>query len=75
MGGAGPGGKRIAAAHRIKAPDEGRIGLSGFRGGDLVDAVAIPEAAGAAEPGESAFGGDASSGENEETIVECKTHG
>ena len=75
MGGVGLGSERIATAHRIKAPDEGRINLPGLRCGDLVDAVAIPQASGAAEGCESAFGGDASSGEDEETVVESKTHG
>ena len=34
-----------------------------FGGGDFFYAVAVPEASGAAEGGEAAFGGDAGSGE------------
>ncbi len=62
VGGVGLGGEGVAATLGVEAPDQGGVGLPGFGGCDLFDAVAVPEASGAAEGGEAAFGGDAGSG-------------
>ena len=62
MGGVGLGGEGVAAALGVEAPDESGVGLPGFGGGDVFDAMAVPEASAAAEGGETAFGGDAGSG-------------
>ena len=36
--------------------------------------MAVPEASGAAKGGESAFGGDAGSGEDEQTVLGSELH-
>src|ERR1700760_3261440 len=59
-------GDGVATALGVEMPDELGVGGPGFRGGDLLDAVTVPEAAGTAEGGEATFGGDAGSGEDEE---------
>jgi hypothetical protein len=64
------GGDGVAAALGVEVPDEFGVGGPGFRGRNLLDAVAVPEAAGAAEGGEAAFGGDAGSGQDEEVVLE-----
>ncbi len=74
MGGVGLRGEGVATAHGVEAPDELGVGLPGFGGGDLFDAVAVPEASGASEGGEAAFGGDAGSGEDEEAVLESEAH-
>ena len=43
--------------------------MPGFGGGDIFYAMAIPEAARAAEGSEAAFGGDAGSGQYEEAVL------
>ena len=62
VAGVGMGGEGVAAAHGVEAPDEGGVGLPGFGGGYVFYAMAVPEAAGAAEGGEAALGGDACAG-------------
>ena len=44
------------------------------RGSNLFHAMAVPEASGAAEGGEAAFGGDAGTGENEEAVLGGELH-
>ncbi len=55
VAGVGLGGEGVAAAHGVEAPDEGGVGVPGFGGGDVFYAMAVPEAAGAAEGGEAAI--------------------
>ncbi len=62
VAGVGMGGEGVAAAHGVEAPDEGGVGVPGVGRGDVFDAMAVPEAAGAAEGGEAALGGDACAG-------------
>jgi hypothetical protein len=38
------GGEGVAASLRVEAPDEGGVCLPGFRGSDVFDAMAVPEA-------------------------------
>ena len=66
VGGVGLRGESIAATHGVEAPDERGVSFPGFGRGDLFDTMAVPEASGATEGGESAFGGDARAGEDEE---------
>ncbi len=44
VGCVGFSGEGVAAALRVEAPDEGGVGLPGFRGRDVFDAMAVPEA-------------------------------
>jgi hypothetical protein len=44
VGGVWFDGEGVAAALRVEAPDEGGVGLPGFRGGDVFDAMTVPEA-------------------------------
>ena len=74
MGGVGLGGEGVAATHGVEVPYEGRVGLPGFGRGDVFDAVSAPQAAGASEGGETAFGGDAGSGEDEEAVGWGEVH-
>jgi hypothetical protein len=74
VAGVGLGGERVAAAHRVEAPDEGWIGVPGFGGGDVLYAMTVPQAARTAEGGEAALGGDARAGEDEEAVVSRKGH-
>jgi len=75
VGGVRLGGEGVAAALGVETPDEFGVGLPGFGGGDLFDAVAVPEASRAAEGGEAGFGGDAGAGEDEETVLGDEVHG
>ena len=75
MGGVGLGGEGVAAALGVETPDELGVGLPGFGGGDFFDAMAVPEASGAAEGGEAGFGGDAGAGEDEEAVLGGEVHG
>ena len=50
-------GSMAAAALGVEVPDESGVGCPGFGRGDVFDAVAIPEASGAAEGGETTFCG------------------
>jgi hypothetical protein len=68
------GGEGVTTALGVEAPDEGGIGLPGFGSGDFFDAMAVPETAAAAEGGETAFGGDACSGEDEEAVLGGEAH-
>ena len=72
VGGVGLGGEGVAAAHGIETPDEGGVGVPGFGGSDVFDAMTIPETSGAAEGGETRFGGDAGAGEDEEVVFILK---
>ena len=71
----GGGFAGVAAALGVEAPDEFGVGFPGFGGGNFFYAVAVPEASGAAEGGEAAFGGDAGAGEDEEAILGGELHG
>ena len=75
VAGVGLGGEGVAAAHGVEAPDQGWVGLPGFGGGYVFDAMAVPEAAGTAEGGEARFGGDARAGEDEEAVLSREGHG
>lgn len=68
-------GEGVTTAHGVEAPDEFGISLPGFGGGDVFDAMAVPQASGASEGGEAAFGGDSGSGEDEEAVLGAKVHG
>ena len=57
--GVGLGGAGVASALGVEAPDKSGVGIPGFGGGDFFHAMTVPEASGAAEGGEAAFGGDA----------------
>jgi hypothetical protein len=70
----GLGGEGIATALGVEAPDKFGVGLPGFGSGDLFYAMAVPEAAGAAEGGQAGFGGDAGAGEDEEAVLERQAH-
>jgi hypothetical protein len=59
---------RGGAAVRIKRPDACGIALPGFGSADIFNAVALPQAIGGAEGGQSAFCADASSGEYEHSV-------
>jgi hypothetical protein len=74
VGGVGFCGAGVAAALGVEAPDELWIGFPCFGSGDFFDAVAVPEASGASEGGQAAFGGDAGSGEDEETVLKSEAH-
>jgi hypothetical protein len=74
VGGVGLGGEGVAAALGVETPDERGVGLPGLRGCALFDAMAVPEASGAAEGGEAGFGGDAGAGEDEETVLRSEVH-
>ena len=69
MGGVWLCGESVAAALGVEAPDQLGVGLPGFGGGDFFDAMAVPEASGAAEGGEAAFGRDTGAGEDEEAVL------
>ena len=49
--------------------------MPGFGGCDLFYAMAVPEASGASEGGESAFGGDPGAGQDEEAVLGGEAHG
>jgi hypothetical protein len=71
----GLGGEGVSATHGVEAPDEFGVGFPSFGSGYVFDAVAVPEASGASEGGQAAFGGDSGSGEDEEAVLRGEAHG
>jgi hypothetical protein len=59
---------RISPAHGVEAPYKLGICTPSFRCSNFLHAMAIPEAARAAERGKTALSGDARARENEKTI-------
>src|SRR5262249_145658 len=68
MSGIGPGGGSHAAAHGVKVPDEARVAGPGVGRGDLFEAVVAPQTVGIAKRGDSAFGADTGTGQDENAI-------
>ena len=74
VGGVGLGGAGVSTTLGVEAPDEGRVGVPCFGGGDVFDSMAVPEASRAAECGEAAFGGDSGAGEDEQAVAGGELH-
>ena len=55
---------QVGAAEVVEAPDQGRVAVKGPRRGDLLDAVAFPQPAGAAKRRQAALGRDAGAGQH-----------
>ena len=54
---------------RVELPHHFRIGVKGFRRGDLFHASPAPDSVGAAKGGQAAFGADSSSGQHEDAVL------
>lgn len=68
VGGIRHGGRGDAAAHGIEIPDEAGIAAPGLRRSNVFETVVAPESAGITEGGDTAFGADASAGEEEDAV-------